>query len=348
MNVHMSYRLHKTPDLEREINHLIEKLSKRLQVFRPELVRLRGAIEESSERKFPTVSLNLRLPSGQLAVEKSAGTAVAAIKVAGEDLLHQVGKHKELLRSSYKWRGRRRPAANRHESEVPFETTLAAVQAPTISVDDIGSYVNANLSRLERYADREIYFREAAEQIPRNSISRQEVVDETIARALGDESEKPERLALEPWLFRIALGVIRESASATNEGGAAIRLEQNVPRKHERASDEPQLQFHQPDESFTEESIIPDRRAATPEDVVYSDEMMTLLQHAVAGVSRADREAFLLHAIEGFMLDEVAAITDRKADDVLRSINAVRERLRRSPSLASGFRERPLHISAAD
>jgi DNA-directed RNA polymerase specialized sigma24 family protein len=348
MNVHISYRLHKTPDLEREINHLIEKLSKRLQVFRPELVRLKGAIDESSARKFPTVTLNLRLPSGQMAVEKSADTALAAIKAAGEDLLHQLGKHKELLRNSHKWRGRRRPAANRHESQVPFETTLAAVQAPTISVEDIRSYVNANLGRLERYAEREIYFREAADQIARNAISPQEVVDETIARALGDDGEKPERLALEPWLFRIALAVIRDLVSSTSEDRAAIHLEQRLAPKHERASDEPQLQFHQPDESFTEETIIPDPQAANPEDVVYSDEMMTLLQYAVAGASRTDREAFLLHVMEGFMVDEVAAITDRQAHEVLSSINAVRERLRRSPPIANRFREKPLHIPAAD
>lgn len=348
MTVHMSYRVHKTPDLEREINHLIEKLSKRLQVFRPDLVRLKGAIEEGSARKFPTVSLNLRLPSGQFAVEKSAGTAVSAVKAAAEDLLLQVGKHKELLRNSHKWRGRRRPAANRHESQVPFETTLAAVQPPAISLEDIRSYVNANLGRLERYVEREIYFREASDQIPRNSISRQEVVDEAIARALGDDGEKPERLALEPWLFRIALRVIRETAASANEDGSAIHLEDSLPRKRERASDEPQLQFHQPDESFTEETVIPDRRAANPEDVFYSDEMMTLLQYAVAGASRTDREAFILHAIEGFMLDEVAVITDRKADEVLSSINAVRERLRRSPPLANHFHEKPRPMTAAD
>src|SRR5260221_8644185 len=119
MNVHFSYRVHKTPALEREINHLIEKLEKRLQVFRPELVRLKGSVDESHTRKTPTVSPNLRLPSGQMAAQESADTAVAAVKAAAEDLLHQLSKHKEQLRNSHKWRGRRHPAANRHDSQVP-------------------------------------------------------------------------------------------------------------------------------------------------------------------------------------------------------------------------------------
>ena len=71
MNVHISYRVNKTPDIEKDINHLTAKLSKRLQVFRPELVHLKGAIEQSSAREGTIVSLNLRLPSGQMAVQKS-------------------------------------------------------------------------------------------------------------------------------------------------------------------------------------------------------------------------------------------------------------------------------------
>lgn len=348
MNVHMSYRVHKTPDLEREINHLIEKLDKRLQVFRPELVRLKGSVEESHTRKTPTVSLNLRLPSGQMASQESADTAVAAVKAAAEDLLHQLSKHKEQLRNSHKWRGRRRPGANRHESQVPFEATIASIQAPIISVEDIRSYVNANLGRLELFIDREIYFREAAEHFARNSVSKQDVIDETIARALGDDVERPERLALEPWLFRIALSVIRDIAYASREDGAAIHLEQLIHRNNERASDEPQLQFHQPDESFSEENVIADRRTATPEDIASSDEMIRLVQYAMAGAKPGDREAFILHAIEGFMIDEVATITDRKPDEVISSINSVRERLRRSPPIAGRFYDKTRPSSAAD
>src|ERR1700758_4372551 len=108
MNVHVSYRLHKIPAVEKDIQHQIEKLQKRLQVFRPELVHLKGVVEEISPREGTSVSLNLRLPSGQMAVQLSAPTAAAAVKGAFEDLLQQVTKHKDLLRSSHKWqRGRR-------------------------------------------------------------------------------------------------------------------------------------------------------------------------------------------------------------------------------------------------
>src|SRR6476620_2632574 len=124
MNVHISYKVHKTPDIEKEINHLIEKLGKRLQVFRPELVHLKSVIEQNSPREGTTVSLNLRLPSGQMAVQESASSATAAVKAAFDDLLQQLTKHKDLLRSSHKWPRWRRGADTRPATNVAYEDTV--------------------------------------------------------------------------------------------------------------------------------------------------------------------------------------------------------------------------------
>ncbi|MGB8988563.1 MAG: HPF/RaiA family ribosome-associated protein, partial [Candidatus Sulfotelmatobacter sp.] len=149
MNVHISYRLHKTPAVEKDIQHQIEKLRKRLQVFRPELVHLKGMVEEVSAREGTSVSLNLRLPSGQMAAQTTATTASAAVKTAFEDLLQQVNKHKELLRSTHKWTRRQNDASRPKNIGVPFENTLAVVFPATVSAEDVRSYVNINLSRLE-------------------------------------------------------------------------------------------------------------------------------------------------------------------------------------------------------
>ena len=63
--------------------HLLNKLRKRLQVFRPELIHLKGIVEENPPRPEAfVVSLNLRLPSGQMAAQRSAPTAAAALKAA--------------------------------------------------------------------------------------------------------------------------------------------------------------------------------------------------------------------------------------------------------------------------
>src|SRR5208337_1776046 len=72
MNVHVSYKVQKTPDIEKEISHQIEKIQKRLHVFRPELVHLKAIVDQNSAREGMLVSLNLRLPSGQLTAQAKA------------------------------------------------------------------------------------------------------------------------------------------------------------------------------------------------------------------------------------------------------------------------------------
>jgi RNA polymerase sigma factor (sigma-70 family) len=332
MNVHISYRSRKTPDVEKEINHLVDKLRRRLQVFRPELVHLKGIVEPNAPRGT-VVSLNLRLPSGPIAVQESAATAAAAVRAAFADLLQQIGKHKELLRSSHKWQ-RRRVADFQSATRIPFEETLTSVPAPVVSSDDVRSYVNANLGRLERFVERELYFREAAEEIVVDSVTQGEVIDEAIVRALSNDAEKPDSLALEGWLYRLALCAIADlSVSATQF--SAVHLEESARKPNVRASYEPQLQFHQPDETLTRESVIADRRTATPEDIAYSDEVVELIELALAGVGRTHREAFILHVMEGFSVDEIAAITDRTPHEVKLCIESARAQLRRSPVFAT-------------
>jgi DNA-directed RNA polymerase specialized sigma24 family protein/ribosome-associated translation inhibitor RaiA len=345
MNVHFSYRLHKTPAVEKDIQHQIEKLRKRLQVFRPELVHLKGMVEEISAREGTSVSLNLRLPSGQMAAQAKAPTAATAVRTAFDDLLQQVNKHKELLRSTHKWPRRQHEASARHIPSVPFEQTLAAVFPATISSDDVRSYVNVNLSRLERFVEREIYFREASDLVAPGSVTKDEVIDETIAAALSDGPqeggrEKPERLALEPWLYHLAMKALDQLSRPDESNRGAVHLEDSARKQNVKASDEPELQFHQPDESITEETVIADRRVATPEQIVGSDEMMRLIASALRDLVPAHREAFILHAIEGFGVDEISAITGAPPDRVLNSISAARDHLRKSPSLVRQFKGR--------
>jgi len=327
MNVHISYKTAKAPDLEKQFNNQIEKLGRRLQVFRPELVHLKGIIEQSTSREGVVVSLNLRLPSGQMASQEAGPTGIAAVKAAFSDLVSQLTRHKDMLRSHQRRRLLRRSVREQSLPSVPFENTPAAVHPPLASVEDIKSYINANLSRLERFVERELRFREANSFLQPNLVSREEVVDEAIAAALGDEEERPELLSLERWLYRLAILAINRLASGNGEAIAAVPLETSARKQNVRASDEPQLQYHQPDEMLLQADVIADRRMATPEDVAASDEMIDIVNGALKSGSREQREAFILFAFEGFTLREIAAISGHQEDQVRTAIEAARRRL---------------------
>ena len=345
MNVQFSYKLSRTPDIDREIQHGTEKVRRRLQVFRPELVHLKGLVEQSSSREGTVVSLNLRLPSGQMATQESAATAATALKSAFDSLLIQIGKHKELLRNSHNWHRRRAPQG-RPLPQVPFEQTVASVPPLTATPDDVRTYVNANFRRLQIYVERELYFRESSGDIEADSINAEEIVDQAVADALDEKVDKPDRIGIEPWLYRLAIRAIDDTVSRRSEGDTEVELRSVRQRRRERASDEARLQFHQPDEAMTNESGIPDRGAPTPEEVAYTDEMVALVQVALNGAAPQDRETFVLHALEGFTVDEIAAITDRNREEIEQSIARARDQLRNGFAAINPFQRKLLQTTA--
>jgi RNA polymerase sigma factor (sigma-70 family) len=76
-----------------------------------------------------------------------------------------------------------------------------------------------------------------------------------------------------------------------------------------------------------------------PEQNTYSDEIIALVQGALSGVDRTDREAFLLYGIEGFSLNEIASITGRHAEAVRESVERARECVRQTPTVAREFQK---------
>ncbi len=337
MNVHISYKAGKTPDVEREFHHQLEKLGRRLQVFKPDLVHFHAIIELENGHSAKT-SLNLRLPSGQMAAQKSGENVLAALKSSFADLLSQVNKHKELLRGEWNWKRRRGAAKGRigaaGTSNQPVAAAREEAQPPQVSHPiriengEISSWINANLPRLERFVDRELRYRVATEQLPEGQISREEVIDEVMVSALSREEEKPDDLSLESWLYQLALRAIRRVAQ-DNADTASISLDAPAGVQNVTGSDENVLQYHQPDDSLREENVIRDENVRTPEEIFANEEMVAQLDFVLHEVNPDDREAFVLYALEGFTVEEIARISDLQQEKVRKSIQHAREQIQR-------------------
>jgi RNA polymerase sigma factor (sigma-70 family) len=343
MNVHISYKVPKTPDIENEIAQQTRKVEKRLQVFRPELVHLRGVVEENSAREGFGVSLDLKLPSGNLAAREHGPNYSTVIRAAFDDLIEQLIKHKGHLRNEYKWPRRRR--GTRPQPQVPFEETVAAVQPQTVSGADISQYINANLPRLTRFVERELRYRENQDELRPGQLKAEEVIGEAIANALSDGTEKPEVLALEPWLYRLSMRAIADMAHRSDEGGSMVPLEERglEPGREGEYDREPGDSHRR--EGIRNQEVIADTRVATPEESAASEEMINLVEFALMSASREDREAFLLFAVEGFTLKEIAGISDHPAEQVRNSILRAREHLQKTLSAPDEFKNKLLQHS---
>lgn len=328
MNVHFSYKIEKTADLENLLQQQTDKLSRLLRVFRPELVHLKGIVTENPPREGIEVSLNLRLPSGQMAAKETSDTVTGAVKAAFGELSEQLKKHKELLRHESKW-PRRGGSRSPVIATVPFEETVAAVRPEQVSPGDISGYIDANLPRLRRYVERELAHRVSEGELLPDQVSVDDVVSETIANALGEHHDIPERVRLEPWLYRLSMDAIARLASSEgDQGRIPLEPDQTAMQVHE--SDEPVVQFGRAVEPVYYETAVPDSDSPNPEDLAARNELIDLVQRALKDAGREQREAFILYTIEGFTIEEISDITNQSGEGVRAAIRQAREHLQRA------------------
>src|SRR5260370_21072644 len=86
----------------------IEKLSRLLKTYEPDLVQLHGAFSKNPHNHEHSFSLNLSLPTGTLHATGIDENMRASCKNAFSKLEVQVKKHHARLRKDYEWK-RKRP-----------------------------------------------------------------------------------------------------------------------------------------------------------------------------------------------------------------------------------------------
>jgi ribosome-associated translation inhibitor RaiA len=86
----------------------IEKLSRLLKSYEPDLVQLHGVFSKNPHNQEHSFSLNLSLPTGTLHATGIGPNLRASSKKAFTELEVQVKKHQSRLRKDYEWK-RKRP-----------------------------------------------------------------------------------------------------------------------------------------------------------------------------------------------------------------------------------------------
>jgi RNA polymerase sigma factor (sigma-70 family) len=338
MNVHLSFKSGKTPDVEREFQNHIQKLSRRLRAFKPDLVHLHAVVDNAARQELST-SLNLRLPSGQMAATSTSSTASASVKAAFTDLLAQLTKHKDLLRGHVGRKLRRGDRGQRLTKVVPFEETFASVSPVNaaanmpVAADTAGlAYEEewiVDIDRLRKFVASELQLRSANGQIRPGQITVDEVIAEVMVAALSHENGNANLLPEENYFQRLALRAIRQLMN-DNADVAEVSLDAPAGMPNVTGSDENVLQYHQPDDRVNGENLIPDSGSRTPEEIFASEEMSAQLDSALHHVGARDREAFILFTLEGFTIEEIARLSDRPHDDIRQSIHHARERIQKT------------------
>jgi len=332
MNVHVSYKAGKTPDVEREFQHQVQRLGRRLHVFKPDLIHLHALVEQERGR-ITNWSLNLRLPSGQLTVQRSGENPVATVKAAFADLVSQVNKHKELLRGDWSRSKRRSAEGTASEASSRRLSAAAAAEPKRGNNEDQSSrgngletWLSVNLPKLREFVDAELQVRVATGQIRDDQVTAEEVLDEVIVSALSHDDGRSSLLSPESWFHRLAVEAIRHLIKSNADTGD-LSLDASARSQNVTGSDENVLQYHQPDDSLNEENVISDSSVRTPEEIFADEEMVGQLDLILHEVKTQDREAFVLYTLEGFTIAEIARLAGRPPEQVRKSIQQARERV---------------------
>jgi RNA polymerase sigma factor (sigma-70 family) len=263
-----------------------------------------------------------------MASQEHGDNATSAVKLAFESLTEQLKKHKAHLRDFHSYVHRRGPWRE-EVGTVPFEQTFAAVKPQAISSSDVSGYLDANLPRLQRYVQRQLSYRESQGQLAPEQLTVDDVVSEAISNALGEHDDPPERMKLEPWLYRLATQAIDRLSSPNPE---EYRVEQPSSENQEdsRNGRNAVVEFNEPNLRISDDYAVPDQASNNPEELAARRELIALVENTLRTAGPNEREAFILFTVEGFTLREIADITNRSVDQVRTSIHSAREHLQRA------------------
>ena len=184
--------------------------------------------------------------------------------------------------------------------------------------------VERHLDGLYRFVAREIRYRQALGDLEPGEVTPEEVVSETVLAALRGLARMPRHASFKGWLRHLALRIVRRWARRSRERRyyEHIHLEDALP------SSQQLFAYYQPDAILTWEDVLPDRSIPMPEETLVVRETWKELEAMVNRLPTDEREIFTLRAIEGLRFDEIAAMRQRRVQQVKALYRQAREALR--------------------
>ncbi|MEX0732260.1 MAG: hypothetical protein WED00_06440 [Aquisalimonadaceae bacterium] len=342
MKVHVSFqRISRSlkPHLEKRFAELAErKLARYLKHYEPDLVHLEGRIEQSPNHKLHRTRLRLKLPSDILAVTEEGHEPVEQVlRESFEELTVRLRKHLDRLRNASEWeRSYRRQRLRKWIKEAP---DVREEERRLLYFDLISSH----LDTLYNFVQREIAYLESSGDLERETVSPEEVVDETILRGYEEFEKRPARLPVDHWLLSLAVMV---TASITTNLRLLAPLEfiptGGYPPPPLRAwvpwtppdiavvegyptptlddiwrGEEDRQEYWTPEGRLRLEDLVANvLDTDTPEEEAERREVQRLIQQNIARLPRSWRQAVVLTTMEELTEEEAAEVLGEKVETV--------------------------------
>jgi len=180
------------------------------------------------------------------------------------------------------------------------------------------SHLVPMVSEVQSYARRELHLRQIEDDLPSEQITVADVLDEVIVRAWEQFPRRPETRSMELWLF----GLVDEVLAQPNRPV----VNESLDEPEELATGEIREAWRDEwieridDETTSAAELLPGVASVDDWDDYAADGKHLQLAEMLAQLPRDRRQAFILHAANGFGANEIADFQDRSEEVVVADI----------------------------
>jgi RNA polymerase sigma factor (sigma-70 family) len=214
--------------------------------------------------------------------------------------------------------------------------------------------------QLRDHARRDLIVAQLEGSMHPGELTVQDLLEEAIVRAWHDWHQRPRDESVDRWLVQLIHDVLDEKGfeapddkshskpqPASDRDAVSVyeRVREDDPRfqVEEGADIETNPEFPYANENewvvennpywpslnpLTRDETIPDEHSPEPWQELADDEMRRLILNELRRFPKNQRRAFMLHALDGWSVEEIAQRQHRSADEVRADIERVRTELR--------------------
>lgn len=308
-----------------------------VELWRQRQSELEAKLGEWGAEEMPQLRLDVEHEDASPAWTVRAGLYVAADAFASEeqgndlgDLLDRVVGQLSQEIDEREERGEEVVRGRRGlEGVVPFLESFHRNRRSR----EFAAFLLPVLDTFRSYARRELGARHAAGEIPAGQVVVGELLDEALLRAWDRFDRRPKDRSLDLWLVQLIDEAIEEAAGQ-NVTESLDERQPRVPAEEpydlaESMRDESREQVDEMEEVKLSD-LIPDEPGVDAWDALAVETKRTQLDRIFATLPRLQRQALMLHLVEGFNKVEVADFQARPVETVDEDIAVGVEALRRN------------------
>ena len=267
----------------------------------------------------------VHLPTGTLAARANDPDPEVALDRVAHALTTGIKRHKEQARKddAVKRKARWRAALS---AAGPLLQRYAEGERR----EDFVRKLQPLLGFLAGHARRELRGLELAGRLHRREVRVADVLDAVLALAWERFKDRPPRLSPDLWLTHLLHAALEQLVKQEPRPHLSLEEKADEVLPDRAKGDEPEwwADVLGEEEAFTLEDLIPGSEWTDVLDQLEAEEQRDRLLSLLGELPAAQRQAFLLHALQNYTAAEIAQLQDRPESEVKADIEAARQTLR--------------------